>query len=149
MLGHLLEAQHDQATATLKGAFKMDGKERMVQFEKYATWLERNWPTTANSLRERLEDVFIINRLGRSSEVKRCLGTPDLIDNGHSTLRDQVRRVKHRQNRETVLGWTAAALDAIAMGFRWIVGYTRLGRLKAALNEPSPDRSLVDQSRAY
>ena len=47
VLGHLPEAQHDQARSTLKAAFKLDAKEGTAQLEKYATWLERDWPSAA------------------------------------------------------------------------------------------------------
>jgi hypothetical protein len=39
------------------------------------------------------------------------------------------------------------AFDAMAKGFRWIVGSQHLWMQKAALDEPSRDRSLVDQAR--
>ena len=44
VLGHLPEAQHDQAKATFKAAFKLDMKEGTAKIEQYATWLERNGP---------------------------------------------------------------------------------------------------------
>jgi transposase-like protein len=97
-LGHLPQAQHDQARSTLKAAFKLDAKEGTAQLQKYVTWLEREWPSAAGSLRERLDELFTINRLGLPSELRRCLGTTNLIDNGHSALRDRVRRVKQWQN---------------------------------------------------
>src|SRR5262249_1243974 len=95
VLGHLPAAQHDQARSTLKAAFKLDAKEGTAQLQKYATWLERDWPGAAGSLREGLDEMFTINRLGLPSELRRSLGTTNLIDNGHSALRDRVRRVKH------------------------------------------------------
>ena len=64
LLGHLSEAQHNLARSTLKAAFKLDAKEGTAQLEKYATWLERDWPSAAGSLREGLEEMFTINRLG-------------------------------------------------------------------------------------
>lgn len=148
VLGHLPEDQHDQARSTLKAAFKLDAKEGTAQLQKYATWLERDWPSAANSLREGLNEMFTINRLGLPSELRRCLGTTNLIDNGHSALRDRVRRVKHWQNGSMALRWTAVAFDAIAKGFRRIMGYRHLWMLKAALDEPSRDQSLVEKSKA-
>jgi hypothetical protein len=79
--------------------------------------LERDWPSAANSLREGLDEMFTINRLGLPSELRRCLGTTNPIDNGHSALRDRVRRVKDWQNGAMALRWTAVAFDAIAKGF--------------------------------
>jgi putative transposase len=148
VLGHLPEAQHDQARCTLKAAFKLDAKEGTAQLEKYATWLEREWPSAAGSLREGLDEMFTINRLGLPSELRRCLGTTNLIDNGHSALRDRVRRVRNWQNGAMALRWAAVAFDAISKGFRRIMGYKHLWILKAALDEPSRDQSLVDQARA-
>jgi hypothetical protein len=42
----------------------------------------------------------------------------------------------------------AVAFDASSKGFRQIMGYTHLGMLKAALDEPSRNRSLVDRASA-
>lgn len=148
VLGHLPEHQHDQARSTLKAAFKLDAKEGTAKIEQYATWLEREWPSAAGSLREGLEEMFTINRLGLPSELRRCLGTTNIIDNGHSALRDRVRRVKNWQSGSMALRWTAVAFDAIAQGFRRIMGYKHLWMLKAALDEPSKDRSLVEQAKA-
>jgi hypothetical protein len=50
--------------------------------------LERDWPGAANSLREGLDEMLTINRLGLPSELRRCLGTTNPIDNGHSALRE-------------------------------------------------------------
>jgi putative transposase len=148
VLGHLPEAQHDQAKATLKAAFKLEMKEGKAKLEQYATWLERGWPGAASSLREGLDEMFTINRLGLPSELRRCLGTTNIIDNGHSALRDRVRRVKHWQSGSMALRWAAVAFDAISQGFRRIMGYKHLWMLKAALDEPSNDRSLVEQAKA-
>ncbi len=148
VLGHLPETQHDQAKATFKAALKLDAKEGAAKLEQYATWLEREWPSAAGSLREGLDELFTINRLGLPSELRRCLGTTNLIDNGHSALRDRVRRVKNWQSGSMALRWTAVAFDAISKGFRRIMGYKHLWMLKAALEEPSKDRSLVEQAKA-
>ena len=148
VLGHRPEAQHDQARAPLKAAFKLDAKEGAAQLAQDATWLEREWPSAAGSLREGLDEMFTINRLNLPSELRRCLGTTNLIDNGHSALRDRVRRVKNWQSGSMALRWTAAAFDAISQGFNRIMGYKHLWMLKATLDEPSKDRSLVEQAKA-
>jgi transposase-like protein len=146
--GYLPEEQHDQARATLKAAFKLDAKEGMAQIEQYATWLEREHPDAAASLREGLDELFTINRLGLPSKLRRCLGTTNLIDNGHSAARDRMHRVKHWQSGSMALRWTAAAFEAASKGFRRIMGYEHLWMLKAALDEPARDRSLVQQAVA-
>jgi hypothetical protein len=46
------------------------------------------------------------------------------------------------------LRWTAAAFAAASKGFRRIMGHEHLWMLKAALEEPAKDRSLVQQAAA-
>ena len=120
----------------------------MAKIEQYATWLDREWPSAAGSLREGLDELFTINGLGLPSELRCCLGTTNLIDNGHSALRSRVDRMKHWRSGSMALRWTAVAFDAIAQGFRRIMGYKHLWMLKAALDEPTKDRSLVEQAKA-
>jgi putative transposase len=146
--GYLPKEQHEQAKATLKAAFKLDAKEGMAQIEQYATWLEREHPGAAASLREGLEEMFTINRLGLPSKLRRCLGTTNLIDNGHSAARERMHRVKNWQSGAMALRWTAVAFDAASKGFRRIMGHEHLWMLKAALDEPNRDRSLVQQAVA-
>ena len=74
VLGHLPEDQHDQAKSTLKAAFKLDEKEGRSKVEKYAERLEREWPSAAASLREGLEELFTINRLGLPARCVAVLG---------------------------------------------------------------------------
>jgi putative transposase len=148
VVGHLPKDQHEQAEATLRAAFKLDAKEGMAKLEQYATWLEQEWPDAAGSLREGLEEMFTINRLGLPSMLRRCLGTTNIIDNGHAAARDRMRRVKNWQSGSMALRWTAAAFDAASKGFRRIMGYDHLWMLKAALEEPARDRSLVQQAAA-
>jgi putative transposase len=148
VVGHLPKDQHEQARATLRAAWKLDAKEGMARVEQYASWLESRWPKASASLREGLEELFTINRLGLPSRLRRCLGTTNLIDNGHSALRDRVRRVKNWQSGAMAVRWTAAAFDAISEKFRRIMGHADLWMLKAALDEKDKDRSLADQARA-
>ena len=148
VVGHLPEDRHEQAKATLRAAFKLDAKEGTAKLEQYALWMEQEWPDAAASLREGLGGMFTINRLGLPSTLRRCLGTTNIIDNGHSAARDRMRRVKNWQSGSMALRWTAAAFDAASKGFRRIMGHEHLWMLKAALDEPARDRSLVQQAVA-
>lgn len=148
VVGHLPKDQHEQARATLKAAFKLDAKEGMAKIEQYAAWLERDWPSAAASLREGLNEMFTINRLGLPSKLRRCLGTTNIIDNGHSAIRERMHRVKNWQSGTMALRWTAAAFDATSKGFRRIMGYEHIWMLKAALDEPANDRDLVQKAVA-
>ncbi len=92
--------------------------------------------------------MFTINRLKLPSKLRRCLGTTNIIDNGHSALRDRVRRVRNWQSGAMALRWSAASLEAISSKFRRIMGHADLWMLKAALDESRKDRALVQQAAA-
>lgn len=146
--GHLPKDQHDQAKSTIKAAWKLDADEGMAKLKQYAEWLERDWPAAAGSLREGLSEMFTINRLCLPSQLRRCLGTTNLIDNGHSAIRHRMQRVKNWQNGTMALRWTAAAFEASSKNYRRIMGYEQLWILKAALEEPIKDEQLVQQETA-
>lgn len=148
VLGHLPQEQHQQARSTLKAAWKLEADEGIKKIEQYASWLEREWPSAAASLREGLHELFTINRLELPASLRRCLGTTNLIDNSHSALRDRTRRVKRWQSGSMVLRWAAASLDAAAKSFRRIMGHEHLWMLKAALDESTKDRQLAKEARA-
>ena len=148
VVGHLPKEQHDQARATLKAAFKLEADEGMAKIEQYASWLERDWPGAAASLREGITELFTINRLGLPASLRRCLGSTNLIDNSHSALRERTRRVKHWASGTMALRWAAASLEAASKNFNRIMGYQHLWMLTAALDEQAPDQQLAQEMKA-
>lgn len=148
VLGHLPKDQHDQARSTIKAAFKLDADEGTAKLKQYASWLECDWPSAAASLREGLHELFTINRLGLPSQLRRCLGTTNLIDNSHSSVRERTRRVKHWRDGTMALRWTAASFAASEQNFRRIMGHQHLWMLKAALDEPQQDQQLAQPMKA-
>jgi len=148
VVGHLPKDQHDQARATLKGAFKLEVDDGMSKIEQYASWLQRDWPAAAASLRAGLSELFTINRLGLPSALRRCLGTTNLIDNSHSALREPTRCVKNWQNGTMALGWAAASPDAASATFRRIMEHQHLWMLEVALDEQAHDQQLAQEIKA-
>jgi transposase-like protein len=148
VVSHLPKDQQAQALATMRAAFKLEAAEGIAKLEQYASWLEREWPGAAASLREGLSELFTVNRLGLTGALRRCLGTTNLIDNGHSAARGRMRRVKNWQSGAMALRWTAAAFEAASKGFRRIMGYKDLWMLKAVLDERDRDQKLAGQAVA-
>jgi transposase-like protein len=148
VVSHLPKEQQEQALATMRAAFKLEAAEGIAKLEQYASWLGREWPGAAASLREGLSELFTVNRLGLTSALRRCLGTTNLIDNGHSAARDRMRRVKNWQSGEMALRWTAAAFETASKSFRRIMGYKDLWMLKAVLDERDRDQKLARQAAA-
>ena len=140
--------QRDQARSTLKAAWKLEADEGSRKIEQYASWLQRDWPSAAASLREGLAEMFTINRLGLPSSLRRCLGSTNLIDNSHSAIRERTRRVKHWKNGTMALRWAAASLEADSKNFRRIMGHQHLWMPRAALDESQADDKLAQETKA-
>ena len=98
VLGHLPKEQHEQARSTLRAAWKLDAEEGMRKLEQYASWLEREWPSAAASLREGLSELFTVNRLGHPKPLRRCLTTTNIIDSSHAGVRQHTNRVSRWQS---------------------------------------------------
>jgi transposase-like protein len=135
VLGHLPKDQHEQATATLRAAWKLGAKEGRQKVEQYACWLQRDWPSAAASLREGLDEMFTINRLNLPGALRRCLATTNLIDSTHSGVRQRTRRVTNWKNGSMALRWAAASFVETEKNYRRIMGYEELWMLKAHLDD--------------
>ena len=146
VLSHLPQDQHQQATATLKAAWKLDAAEGCKKLEQYACWLERDWPSAAASIREGLSEMFTVNRLELPASLRRCLVTTNVIDSTHSGVRQRTHRVTHWQSGEMALRWAAAAFVETEKRYRKIMGHTQLWMLKAHLDELS-DKEIVEEKR--
>ena len=150
VLGHLPKDQHDQRArrSRRRGSSTRRKGRRDSSPPRRTKWLEKQWPSAAASIREGLDELFTLNGLDLPSDLRRCLGTTNVIDNGHSAIRERVRRVKNWQSGSMALRWVAAAFDASSQGYRKIMGYKNLYMLKATLDQPSKDRALVEQAAA-
>lgn len=145
VMGYLPEELKDQVKAAMRGAFRLPAKEGMARLEKQAAWLEREYPSAAASLREGLEEMFTVRRLGLPPSLARCLVTTNIIESPHSGVRLRTRRVCHWQNGQMVLRWAASALLMTEQSFRKIMGYRDLWTLNAALgrNQPSIEEKVA------
>lgn len=148
VLGHLPKEQHNQAKATLHAAWRLEPGEGMKKIEQYASWLEREWPSAAASLREGLDEMYTINRLNLPGTLRRCLATTNLIDSTDSGVRQRTRRVTNWQDGAMALRWAAAAFVATEKHYRRIMGYNHLWVLKALLDEPAEQKNLAKKRRA-
>ena len=134
VVGHLPNAQHDQARATLRAAWKLEAKEGLRKLDQYASWLQRDWPDAAASVREGLDEIFTVNRLGLPASLRTCLTTTNIIDSTHSGIRQRTRRVTNWKNGEMARRWSAVAFVETEKNYRRITGYEHLWMLKAHLD---------------
>ena len=134
VLGHLPKEQHEQARSTLRAAWKLDADEGIRKLEQYASWLEREWPSAAASLREGLSEMFTVNRLGLPKPLRRCL-TTNIIDSSHAGIRQHTNRVSRWQSEEMAVRWAAVTFRETEKHYRRITGYEHMWMLKAHLDD--------------
>jgi transposase-like protein len=148
VLSHLPKDQHAQARSVLAAAWKLEPKEGKAKIEQYASWLEAEWPSAAESLREGLDELFTVKRLNLSPALCRCLANTNLIDSMHSGVRTRTRRVTRWKSGQMALRWAAAAFVETEKTFRRILGYRDLWMLKAHLDEHRDYQAIAEKRRA-
>lgn len=144
---HLPKDQQANARATLRAAWKLYAAEGKRQIEQLAQWYEKKHPSAAASLREGLEEMFTINRMGLPPTLLRCLATTNVIDSSHWGVRQRTGRVTHWQDGQMALRWASAAFEATAKGFRRIMGHQQIWMLKAHLDEPQEQPELAEEKK--
>jgi transposase-like protein len=130
---HLPPHLQAQVTSAMRAAFRLAPQEGIAKLKQQASWLEREYPDAAGSLREGLEEMFTINRLGLTPALCRALGSTNIIENPNSTTRRKTNRVTRWRDGEMVKRWAAAVFLDAEQSFRRILGYRDLWMLKAIL----------------
>jgi transposase-like protein len=103
------------------------------QARELARQLETRWPDAAASLREGLEEMFTVRRLGVSDRLARSLSSTNMIESMISVGRDTTRNVKRWRDGTMVKRWVAAGMINAERSFRRLKGCTDMPTLVAAL----------------
>ncbi len=114
-----------------------------------ATALERKHPGAAGSLREGIEELFSVARLGITGTLAKTLTTSNPIESMISIARTTNRNVTRSRDGQMVLRWTAAGMLNAQRSFRRIKGYKQMPRLIAALRRHAhPSRARAADTTA-
>ena len=109
-----------------------------------AAQLDKTYPSAAASLREGLEEMFTVARLGVDGRLARTLTTSNPIESMISIARATNRNVTRWRDGQMVLRWTAAGMLNAERSFRRIKGYKQMPQLVAALKRHAhPDTEPV------
>jgi putative transposase len=109
-----------------------------------AAQLDKNYPSAAASLREGLEEMFTVARLGLDGRLARTLTTSNPVESMISIARATNRNVTRWRDGQMVLRWTAAGMLNAERSFRRIKGYKQMPQLVAALKRHArPDSEPV------
>ena len=141
---HLPDKDKDWVDAKLVKAFgHPDPEQGLRNAKRLAVQLDKSYPSAAASLREGLEEMFTVTRLGIDGRLGKTLTTSNPIESMISIARTTNRNVTRWRDGQMVLRWTAAGMLNAERSFRRIKGYKQMPQLVAALHRHThPD---IDQ----
>jgi putative transposase len=145
VLEHLPERERPAVKQRLRRAWALDDHARALdQLRRLAGELDRSYPGAAGSLREGMEEMLTLTRLGVSSNLKRTLESTNPCESMIEIVRRTQRNVKRWSSGEMALRWTAAGMLEAERQFRKIIGYRDLATLVVAIERANDSRRHVD-----
>jgi putative transposase len=131
---HLPDKEQAWVDAKLVKAFgHPDPEQGLRNAKSLATQLDKNYPGAAASLREGLQEMFTVARLGVDGRLAKTLTTSNPVESMISIARATNRNVTRWRDGQMVLRWTAAGMLNAERSFRRIKGYKQMPQLVAAL----------------
>lgn len=151
VLDHLAERDRDLVKRRLRRAWA-EPKHVLAleQLTTLATELDRSHPGAAASLREGMAETLTVTRLGVKGKLRKTLASTNPCESMIECVRRTSRNVKHWQNGEMCLRWTAAGMLEAEQQFRRIIGYQDLAKLAARVERevtlPQPNPAPTDEA---
>ena len=131
---HLPEAERARVDAKLARAFNdPDPDAGLRAARQLAGGLQRKHPGAAASLREGVEEMFTVRRLGIDGRLAHTLTSTNPVESMLSIARTTCRNVKRWRDGQMVCRWMAAGMVAAERSFRRLKGCKDMPRLVAAL----------------
>jgi hypothetical protein len=120
-----------------------DPEQGLRNAKDLAGLLAKSYPGASASLREGLEEMFTVSRLGIDGRLAKTLTTSNPVDSMISIARTTNRNVTRWRDGQMVLRWTAAGMLNAERSFRRVKGYKQMPQLVDALHRhahPDTDR---------
>jgi putative transposase len=134
VLDHLPERDRPPLKRRLRHAWaQTDYRQALDDLRLLAGQLDRSHPGAAASLREGMEETLTLTRLGITGNLKKTLESTNPCESMIECVRRSSRNVKHWQNGDMCLRWTAAGMLEAERQFRRIIGYADLAKLATAI----------------
>lgn len=141
VLDHLPERDRPAVKGRLRKAWASENHQLALDgLELLAGELDHSHPGAAASLWEGMAETLTLTRLGVRGKLKSTLQSTNPIESMIGTVRATSRNVKHWQNGDMCLRWTAAGMLEAEQQFRRIIGYGDLAKLAVAV-----ERDLIAQ----
>jgi len=142
---HLPDKEKEWVDAKLVKAFGHPDPEQGLRNARHlAGLLDKSYPGAAASLREGLEEMFTVARLGIDGRLAKTLTTSNPIESMISIARTTNRNVTRWKDGHMVLRWTAAGMLNAERSFRRIKGYKQMPQLVAALHRHAHTETAAD-----
>jgi transposase-like protein len=145
VLDHLAERDRDLVKRRLRRAWAETDHERALeQLQTLASELDHSHPGAAASLREGMAETLTVTRLGVKGKLRKTLASTNPCESMIECVRRTARNVKHWQNGDMCLRWTAAGMLEAEQQFRRIIGHADLAKLagrverEVTLHQPNP-----------
>jgi putative transposase len=141
VIGYLPVDDRDAVDKRLAIAFAQpDPAKGIKACRDLAAQLEREHPDAAGSLREGLEEMFTVARLGVPKRLRVSLTNTNCIESMISIARDTTGRVKHWKNGSMKKRWIAASMLEAERSFRRIKGHADMPAFVTAVHRATnPD----------
>jgi putative transposase len=134
VMDHLPERDREQVKRKLRAAWALSNHvEAVDRLGALAQELLRSHPGAAASLREGMEETVTVTRLGIRGALKRTLESTNPCESMIECVRRSSRNVKHWQNGDMALRWTAAGMLEAERQFRRVIGHADLAKLANAI----------------
>jgi transposase-like protein len=143
VLDHLPESMHPNVSRVLSQAYEShDAAVARRQLQALARSLDEDHPGAAASLREGLDEVLTLQRLGIGGALYRTLRSTNAIENLNGSVAAFTRNVRRWRNGAMIVRWVATALRHASRGFRRIRGHSDLKLLLRALQEARTTKTM-------
>ena len=120
---HLPDKEQAWVDAKLVKAFgHPDPDQGLCNAKHLAAQLDKSYPSAAASLREGLDEMFTVARLGIDGRLAKTLTTSNPVESMISIARTTNRNVTRWRDGQMVLRWTAAGMLNAERSFRRIKG---------------------------
>jgi putative transposase len=134
VMDHLPDRDRPAVKRRLRAAWALaDHKTAIERLRGLAGELAHSHPGACASLREGLEETVTVQRLGITGKLKRTLESTNPIESMIECIRRTSRNVKHWQNGDMALRWTAAGMLEAERQFRRVIGHADLATLAIAV----------------
>jgi len=142
---HLPDKDKAWVDAKLVKAFgHPDPEQGLRNAKQLAAQLDKSYPGAAASLREGLEEMFTVARLGIDGRLAKTLTTSNPVESMISIARTTNRNVTRWRDGQMVLRWTAAGMLNAERSFRRIKGYKQMPQLVNALRRHAHPNTVAD-----